>query len=567
MNGLPIEIKVDIFSRLDFKDKLQCALTCRDWHSRISSTVLYAKIGVNYPQWDDRTIAKLKHLYYEDLRYQVLDLYMREIDDPLELSELFPNLKLLRIGKWVSDHWEDTHNVDLARKWKKLEVINEGCSSRNLVTMKLLDVHMVMASLLSLTIDLCSQSIEILPLFFKQVKHAPALEHLSLKWATGLNCKKLDLLHENTPNLKHLELNRTDPLFVEISTDVEEYQPLSMDWTVASNMRSFSINFSKKNSLLRSYREMNSVYWIEYICRKYTNLTRVKLQGLYILESQYIKNVMTDHLQRAFYNWSQLKMFYMRPIYFTTNLIQAMDNCNICLKQVNLYIYGKDDTKQLVDLADSKQRNITELTINVQTDSWTEIRHLLYFFYKIEKDRQLKSIDIWVNKKYPDSNYCNEFIPNLILEYVPYLKRLTMSWIGTRKLTAFNQTTHLTHIDLKLCQLNHDLQWQQATQQHIQAILYASPLLQSFAIDFQCKVHDFTLDFQQNIKLKCFKYLPRYEYVFRIIRDNRMKWYSHCLSDENLAKIVRIKPEDAKNVNIILFVPLILRNTFFQNVE
>lgn len=77
MNQFPNEIIVDIFNRLAFTDKLQCALTCRDWYTMISSTVLYSKICFKNPQCDIQTKSRIKYLYNQGLGHQILDLNIK----------------------------------------------------------------------------------------------------------------------------------------------------------------------------------------------------------------------------------------------------------------------------------------------------------------------------------------------------------------------------------------------------------------------------------------------------------------------------------------------------------
>jgi hypothetical protein len=233
MNRLPSETLLEIFDRLVFQDKLQCTLTCRDWHAMISSTVLYSKITFKYPQSHIKTETYIKHILDKKLRHQVRDLKANNFDDPLALSELFPNLKLLQVENWEYNNWNDCNNAFLAKNWKMLEVINE---TGYILTMS-------MMSLSSLTLSLYRQDkIKQLELF-KLLKNAPVLEHLILARTWNLNPNMLDLLHENTPRLKNLELKDVEYDIIEgEDDDLKEYRPLSILY-VSRNLRSFSLTF------------------------------------------------------------------------------------------------------------------------------------------------------------------------------------------------------------------------------------------------------------------------------------------------------------------------------------
>jgi hypothetical protein len=132
MNQLPREMQVNIFSHLGFKDKLESALTCRDWYSKVFN-ILYTEISVVYYSED-----VLEYVYDESVGHQVSYLRIGEIYDLLTLSERCPNLKSLQVWVWMDDNnWNNNDNVTLAQNWKKLEVIKDAVNG-NLITNKLL---------------------------------------------------------------------------------------------------------------------------------------------------------------------------------------------------------------------------------------------------------------------------------------------------------------------------------------------------------------------------------------------------------------------------------------------
>jgi hypothetical protein len=231
MNQLPREIQVNIFSHLGFKDKLESALTCRDWYSKVFN-ILYTEIFVEC----EIVVKVLESAYDESMGYQVSDLRIREIFDLLKLSELCPNLKSLEVERWMGNNWNDNNKALLAQNWKKLEVIKDALG--NLITSKLLDSS-YMASLTFITTDLNFQTNETFLTFIKQSKHAPALKYLTLGNVKHFNYKMLDLLHENTPNLKHLDLTCIYYLFVEEGCSWEEHRRLRMGTSVAHDQCQF----------------------------------------------------------------------------------------------------------------------------------------------------------------------------------------------------------------------------------------------------------------------------------------------------------------------------------------
>jgi hypothetical protein len=366
MNRLPIEILVDIFSLLVFKDKLECALTCRDWYAKISSTVLYSKIGFKYTQSDARTKSKIKLLHKRGFGHQILDICIKEIDDPLELAKLCPNLKSLQVNDWFSDDWDDSNNESLARNWGKLETINEARSHnildprpRYYLSLKLLDAPLYMMCLTSLTMNLRERE-DVLPMLTEQLLYAPMLDKLCLEKVPNLDHKRLDLLHKNVLNLKHLELRKINSRFVEDYDFSEDYEFLSMDYSfIVQNLRSISITFSNRyNPELRSHHvEMMVMYWIEYMYHKYTNLSSIAMPDANRTPQQHHRDIMQSYLQRAFCNWSQLEKFDVQPIYFSNKLLQTMDDCNICLKELTVYVDQEEDMDQFINLAYSKQGN------------------------------------------------------------------------------------------------------------------------------------------------------------------------------------------------------------------
>jgi hypothetical protein len=201
---------------------------------------------------------------------------------------------------------------------------------------------------------------DVLPMLTEQLLYAPMLDKLCLEKVPNLDHKRLDLLHKNVLNLKHLELRKINSRFVEDYDFSEDYEFLSMDYSfIVQNLRSISITFSNRyNPELRSHHvEMMVMYWIEYMYHKYTNLSSIAMPDANRTPQQHHRDIMQSYLQRAFCNWSQLEKFDVQPIYFSNKLLQTMDDCNICLKELTVYVDQEEDMDQFINLAYSKQGN------------------------------------------------------------------------------------------------------------------------------------------------------------------------------------------------------------------
>jgi hypothetical protein len=530
MNRLPTELLIHIFSLLAFRDKLECALTCRDWHTKISSTVLYSKINYKYTQSDMRT--KLENNTV--LGLQILDLRINEIDDPLELAKLCPNLKSLQLNNWFPNNWDNNNNASLAQIWRKLETINEARTNyifdvplRHYLTLKLLDTPLYAMSLSTVTMNLYERP-DILLILIKQLRHAPVLDRLCLEEAPNINYEKLDVLHASVPNLKHLEL-RIIYGFVENDKLALEREALLTDLSVVPNLRSISITFSDNyiTEIPTVSMEALVIYWVEYMCRRYTNLFSISMAETDWAQREYNKEI--EHtLQRAFENWTQLVKFNMQPVYLNNTLFDTLDDCNTHLQDLTVYIEEEIDMEQFIRLAYSKQRNSLK-KLTVYDNSWSPTQHtrLDYFFQSMEsKNCQLQSFEMH-SRTYTSASDPHLLSPIQILGYTPTLQRLSLTWPGTTQQTRImpNQTTLLTHLDLRLCLLDIKSKLEFTTQQHIQDVIYASPLLRSFSIDFDSKIHDATFDLQLT-KLESFKCVAQSQDVIKVIRNNETKMYT-----------------------------------------
>jgi hypothetical protein len=571
MNRMPNEIIIAIFNQLHFKDKLQCALTCRVWYAKIISTVLYSRLRFKCPQSNTQTKANIKYMYDNGLGYQVLDLKVKEVNDPLELSVLCPNLRSLQVESCKCEVWNDNDNQTLAQNWEKLGFIKEIDTGYLLVTLKLLDTSFCMRSLASLHMDLLYQSEKSFQKLLEKLKHAPMLEHLHLEHVFHFNYQRIDLLHKNTPNLKFLELNEVNYLFVDDSKGLEEVNyPRIGNLSTTSKLCSFSITFESDQGFVLDNWEMNIVRCIEYISHKYISLMSVTIHRSGILESFNAKAVATNYLGKAFSSWIQLKKLDMRPIFLSADILHIMDTCHIRLEELKVYIHNAADMEQFINLAHSNQgKCISKLSVEDDTLCWPSQGNFIYFLRSLMgNDCKLKMIDMHV-EYYSTEDHFDVLTPIQIIGYIPSLQKLSMRWDATREMAhvTYRQTTCLIDLNLELFQVDAGYQLEYNVLGHIQDLIYASPLLQSFSII--CFSANVTLDFEKNHRLIYFNCIAQPGHTFQIVQKHRIKWYTFGKSDAHPNQITlkeEVQPT-GDNSTMTLHLPPTIHSLFIYDVE
>jgi hypothetical protein len=575
MNKLPNEIFIYILDPLDFTDKLQCILTCRNWYTQIVNTVLYSKIHFERGQDNSRTIKAIRTLQRKRVEYQILDLRISYVSDPMELSRFCPNLKSLEIVNWSCDQWNDKRNASMAQNWKKLEAIKET-NSHYLVTMKLLDSSTYLMSLTSIFINFGRQSKEQLPIFIKQLKYAPALEKLALKHVPRLIFDCMDLLHQCSLNLKHLRLEGIYSSYV-YSDDLEGIPPLPICSSVSSKLLSFAVDFDIRGTPMNETSEVNYSPWIEYISRKYTNLISIRLNSINMFKSLHNNDTAAKDLQKALPGWTRLHTFDIRSVYLSADILQAMDDCNIRLKELKVYIDFETDMEQLLNLAHSQQsKAIKKLIIYDKFEGWSDQMQLVYLLRSLSTStHQLKAIDIRPVIKKRRIFRPTLTMPIQLLNYLPCLQRLAMRLYVEDDffLPTYRQTTHLTQLNLEIClYLSEIKRHSSKVQQHIQELIYASPLLQTFSIIFYRRDVRFTLDFQKNTVLRCVEYTVPNNKIIKVIQHNQTKWYTFYMlptdyQEEQRYGLREVPQNDSHECNITLILPPSVRSLCSYNKE
>jgi hypothetical protein len=568
MNQLSSETLIDIFGRLKFKDKLQCALTCREWYTKLISIGLYGKISFPHQQKDLQTKVKLRSIRDKDLGYRIVNLYLNEIDDLLELSELFPNIKSLRAHTWLCDDWNSDNNALLAQNWQKLESIEEGHSfHRNTccclsLTMILLASPLYMKSLSYLKLNFYNLSSNLLPTLIEQLKHVPSIESLILEYVSNLDYEKLNVLHENTPNLKHFALKQVNCQFVGTNTHSATYHPLPIGRSIVRNLNSFSVDIYDYIPYLEW--EINVVHWIEYLSRKYTNLTSISVAATGPLK-QYNKDIAAEFIKNAALsgNLTRLKKLEVPSAFLSANALRAMDDSNICLEELKIYITSNEDMEQFINLTRSNQgKTIQKLAIVDDNAAWWPNQEYLVSFLQSmkESDSQLKEIDIGLLDPDPHDSL---FTPMIVLEYIPSLQKLSMLWAGVTDIIhlSYNETILLAHLTLKFEDDFYDdypvLDYY--TLHYIQNMLYALPFLQSFSTDWDnYHFYGATFDFKENTKLERINLEGA---VIRIVQNDKIKW---CNPIQDFPQ--EEFPDD-KLISLTLHLAPSIRSIFINDAE
>jgi hypothetical protein len=147
---------------------------------------------------------------------------------------------------------------------------------------------------------------------------------------------------------------------------------------------------------------------------------------------------------------------------------------------------------------------------------------------------QLKEIEIDVKSGIYDScSELSESNPIQILNDIPSLQKLSMrQWPGASILSSgifCNQTTRLTHLELAS---DDCCTWDFSSLQHIQHVIYASPLLRSFSIAmYSDKIHGLTLDLVRNSKIKRVEFFASSESICWWIQNDQKERYAPDESD------------------------------------
>jgi hypothetical protein len=391
------------------------------------------------------------------------------IDDPLSLSKYCPNLRSLQIDHWSeAKKWNNNSNEKPVHNWNKPRTINDG--TRNL-TLKLLGTPLYLTSLTSLTmniftIKLCSDGLcgdMTLSMLIVRLTQAPALEYLKLINAHDFDYRWLDLLHQNTPKLMHLKLEKINYVFA-FNEYLQECTPLLMDQSVTSSLCSLNIIFKGIDKIESCHKEMNSAHWMFYISRKYSSLTSISLSGIPVCKWQDNIDLVSSYLQDALRSWKQLKKFNMQHVFLSVDILNVMDDYNSCLEDLTVHIAKNMDMMQFSNLKRSKLgRRINNLTIYNHTkcksimQNWNlaDYTRLITFMKTLDtKYCQLKTLNVSVDFDCHD-HHLNIITPIQLLDCMPSsVQTLSMYWVGAKDEinSIYPRMNSLRYLYLEICQ-------------------------------------------------------------------------------------------------------------------
>jgi hypothetical protein len=165
-----------------------------------------------------------QYLHDQGFEDQITDLRITKMVDLLEISKLYPNLKRLQA--------------------KQTCCINH---TKPFILARLLDGPFSLKFLTSLTMDFSNPPYKAViesKTCIEQLQHAPAFEYLTMSNVYIADYGWLDLLNENTPNLKHLELGVTTyPLITAFESNAElKYECLDLHSSNSKNLRFLSLS-------------------------------------------------------------------------------------------------------------------------------------------------------------------------------------------------------------------------------------------------------------------------------------------------------------------------------------
>ncbi|KAL9555922.1 hypothetical protein MBANPS3_002140 [Mucor bainieri] len=338
--------------------------------------------------------------------------------------------------------------------------------------------------------------------------NAPALTTLNISYAK-FDLKDMEDLHSNLPNLRELTLiNACFPITNTRSTASESI--------VIPLIKFKSFHLVLKSGFRRPTRraeiEHSLQEWLTYIERKYTKLTAFKMEMMYgfgyeigllaaIRRDVYI--AAKNQMQRLVFKLHHLQHIEAELFPFTKSNVDLCSNHN--LQAVGLFDNDTKIEEQMKNLQNSKQkksiRSVSMALFN--PESYDDDTALQRLFAKYPWD-QLTKLDI---KSYsgatPFGSECK--LSLYLLQYMPSLEVLKVCYI----VVVEENIPGLPPNRLKSLDIFHFVlfsdHWR-ASNRYLQAILQASPLLETFSTKLEFETtyqqHPFVMDFTGNKQLR-----------------------------------------------------------------
>ncbi|KAI8879051.1 hypothetical protein K501DRAFT_336359 [Backusella circina FSU 941] len=435
---LATEILIRIFSYLTNQQKRECLATCQHWKHVIESTVLETRVYL--------TEQSIQSSFEEMTQTRTLLLDQCNLT-PKQLSRLptlFPHVEHLVLCDGDPDVLTlTTHEETSAETWSKcLKSIIE--STDYMFSFHLLSkAAFTQLSHLSLAFrysDHISQKMH----FFQLLRPSP-IETLELA-SIVLSLEEMDILHENTPHLKHLVLTDST-LIARQQRDGRGFHQ-AMDPTTfqlllhqpASNI--CHVEFTKQCRFYQSEQ-----YWIRYMAQKYPNLEHLSLDCLHPHLGRQLLS-WTLRIRSSFMTISQLcpsfHSFFIKAVQLNREFINAWGENT--LRRINWIV--PDDQSTLPALSKAKQYRIEALHLGLnRLFSHASILPHLQFISKIHAN--LKEIHL---EGFPQ-------VHNIlhILQWFPKLEILILEKIESIQFddnhSKINGHFHLKTLSLSSCGL------------------------------------------------------------------------------------------------------------------
>lgn len=371
MEKLSKETFLTIISHLDTRQKIKCVLVCKQWEQWIRNTILYQDLNL----YTNDMFLKAIEIFTDNKNFcgQVQKLRMYDCHPDtyftLALPEFFANLKKLI---WVSiipskvKFPRKAIYIQQFQNWNALEDISFASREYdNNIAMYILESS-VLTRLTKLEIRVGNSFSEQheQPALFNQnlfacLQNAPALTELILGNISA-SLSDLNMIHVNTPSLQTLGL----PGFFldDLNAPVK--------YTMRSNLINFSVIFH--HGKYKDMEEKNTTKTIKallsHVATEYHVLQKLCIDFSVCLNPILVIGSLEGDVIRTIRKLPYLTSYVIRVCPITDMIMEAMDNTQIKLEEMTIWLQEFDARRQLNFLLNSEQiRSIARLTINDKT--------------------------------------------------------------------------------------------------------------------------------------------------------------------------------------------------------
>lgn len=275
MSKLPRIVVQTIASSLEFQDRLNLALGCREWYKWIAYSCLYHSLSFQASSSSLKTALQFLNVR-SLLGSQVRSFSMTQCHLPDQLSNLItrvlPNLHSL---VWIESdkygrslpQWINLSISFRYYRWAQLQYLVMDATTFH--TFRILDLGAPMNQLSTLVIyfnDIPRKQ-ELTQTLASKLRHAGSLKKLVLE-STLVDLSCMELIHANTINLKELVLEN-----VELSMD-PLYQLLNKEIIYAKALKKLHLHIINDKSLmdLDQEKKQDIRQWLNYFKYKYRNV-------------------------------------------------------------------------------------------------------------------------------------------------------------------------------------------------------------------------------------------------------------------------------------------------------